>query len=191
MLGIDQVVDLVCLFRADMLRAHKPPWLIGSDRDGSQIDGPMPVTDLCEELLVESSVTGKVELAAGIRDDEAAPETSELVKVIPAAPVLGGDKLDGDAIREAVLLPPVILKDSVLRDGTLESVQEPGLEAQSNGVDREMFPVSLGLGFQIGDALHVQMIIMIVTNEDDVWRWDFLCPTRNRDITRWSSPLNG
>uniref|UniRef100_A0A2D4J7I2 Uncharacterized protein n=1 Tax=Micrurus lemniscatus lemniscatus TaxID=129467 RepID=A0A2D4J7I2_MICLE len=95
-----------------MLIFHKPPWLVGSNGNGCQIERPKPFPYFLKGDAV-AGVSRKKEPVPGTQNRPASPKNLVFVRGGPFAPMLSGSENKGDRVvaRNAVLSPPVQFDD--------------------------------------------------------------------------------
>ena len=87
----DVFMDLHGLPRVDVLVLHEPVRLVGSDRNGCQVEGTVVVSDVFKSLTV-ARVSSEPEPVVGSQHCPGAPEYFVVIIQTSLAPVVGGSE---------------------------------------------------------------------------------------------------
>mmetsp|Transcript_3863 Transcript_3863/g.9555 ORF Transcript_3863/g.9555 Transcript_3863/m.9555 type:complete len:292 (-) Transcript_3863:216-1091(-) len=172
-------VDLDRIFRRGMVFLHELAGKVCSDRNQRAVDSSDSPPDLLEHRTV-SGVSGKEESwPSFVSDNPAAPQGLASVEGGTGGPMLAGSTYDFHvATEELNRLPPVHL-DHVGNAFTLE----PLLQPQPN--------VPYGAVAQLPDRLQVEMVIVTVRDDDEVYPGELVDSERELCIPPWPHEGHG
>ncbi len=122
------------LLRVEVDGPHDRPWLVGADRQASEVDRSGAAADL-REAVEERGVARVVEAAPLSRHHEAAPETAVAVGEPAAGEVTGGDARHRDAGDPGVLPPAELGRHAAA--GLPHELADPGRHDEGHAALRE------------------------------------------------------